>query len=317
MKESTLMSTQLSKLCADHLRQSFNILTGEKLKASHAIQLVAAFFGYKSHAALLAERKYPLDDLEEAHIFIPDVELIELRRKKLKHLPENLPNSIDIAKELVSFLTTGQHIGADIWLSDSFETYCLETLLVNCQDLIDDQLSGVMAETNAGFWNQPWYEIESIEDKQDELLIIASAKHEGESIEDKPFSGDTIDFQVQISLPRIAGKRGFYEFDVVAGGEVNDDWVDPELKYGTTNNLDTSTSPLATELGISDEELEELEYDIHENASNDGLIYDYVIQFSKHNDQELLAKISGLDEFLATRVSANAFDEAPNPFEEF
>lgn len=308
------MSTQLSKLCADHLRMSFNALTGEKLKASHAIQLVAAFFGYKSHAALLADSKYPIDALEEAHIFIPNVELIESRRKKLNQLPTNLPNSIELAKELVSFLSDGQHIGADVWLHDSFETYCLETLLVNCQDLIDDKLSGVMAETNAGFWNQPWYEIDSVEDKNDELVITASAKHEGESLDDKPFCGDTIDFQVQISLPRIAGKRGFYEFDVTAGGAVNDDWVDPQLKYGS-RQISDAKSPLALELGITDEELEELDYDVHENASNDGLVYDYVIQFSQHNDPELLAKISGLDDCKATRVSVNAFDEPPSPFD--
>jgi hypothetical protein len=308
------MSTQLSKLCADHLRTSFNALTGEKLKASHSIQLVAAFFGYKSHAALLAESKYPIDALEAAHIFIPNVELIESRRKKLNQLPLSLPASIEVAKELVSFLANGKHIGADVWLHDSFETYCLETLLVNCQDLIDDQLSGVMVETNAGFWNQPWYELDSIEDKKDELVIIASAKHEGESLDHKPFCGDIIDFQVQISLPRIAGKRGFYELDVAVGGSVNDNWVDPELKYGTQQSPDAK-SPLALELGITDEELEELDYDVHENSSKDGLVYDYVIQFSPHNDPELLAKISDLDEYKATRVSVNAFDEPPSPFD--
>jgi hypothetical protein len=308
------MSTQLSKLCSDQLRTSFNALTGEKLKASHAIQLVAAFLGYKSHAALLAESKYPIDALEEAHIFIPNVELIESRRKRLNQLPLNLPTSIELAKELVSFLADGQHIGADVWLCDSFETYCLETLLVNCQDLIDDQLSGVMAETNAGFWNQPWYEIDSIEDKKDELVITASAKHEGESLDDKAFCGDTIDFKVQISLARIAGRRGFYEFDVAVGGSVNEDWVDPDLKYGTQQSSDAK-SPLALELGITDEELEELDYDVHENASNDGLVYDYIIQFSQLNDPELLAKISGLDEHKATRVSVNAFDEPPSPFD--
>ncbi|GHE80225.1 hypothetical protein GCM10011501_05080 [Thalassotalea profundi] len=308
------MSTQLSKLCADHLRVSFNALTGEKLKASHAVQLVAAFFGYKSHAALLADHKYPIDLLEEAYIFIPNVELIEVRRKNLSLLPVNLPTSIDIAKELASFLANEQHTSADIWLHESFETYCLETLLVNCQDLIDDQLSGVMAETNAGFWNQPWYEIESIENKVDELVITASAKHEGEPLDDKPFSGDTIDFQVHISFPRIAGRRGFYDFDLEAVGSVNDDWVDPALKYSAQQSVDTG-SPLAIELGITNEELEELDYEVYENASNDGLIYDYVIQFSQHNDPELLAKISGLDEYNAIRVSVNAFDEPPSPFD--
>ena len=118
------MSTQLPKLCADHLRANFNTITGEKLKASHAIELVAALFGYKSHAALRAESNYPIDALDEAHVFIPDVALIEWRRKRLNQLPRSLANSIELAKELVSFLLSEQHISADIWLHNSFETYC-------------------------------------------------------------------------------------------------------------------------------------------------------------------------------------------------
>jgi len=52
------VNTDLSKLCADFLRASYKSQTLGKLKASHARELVAAFFGYKSHAALLAEKNY-------------------------------------------------------------------------------------------------------------------------------------------------------------------------------------------------------------------------------------------------------------------
>ncbi len=45
------MDDDISKLCADFLRANH-----EGLRASHARELVAAFFGYKSHAALLADK---------------------------------------------------------------------------------------------------------------------------------------------------------------------------------------------------------------------------------------------------------------------
>ena len=40
----------ISKLCSDHIRMLHN------MKASHAREIVAAFFGHKSHAAYLAVR---------------------------------------------------------------------------------------------------------------------------------------------------------------------------------------------------------------------------------------------------------------------
>ncbi len=92
------MSTDLSKLCADFLRQNHVSQSTEKLKASHARELVAAFFGYKSHAALMAEKTYPLVQLEEAYIFIPDIPLMNDRRSKLNGLPNDLTQSIDLAR---------------------------------------------------------------------------------------------------------------------------------------------------------------------------------------------------------------------------
>lgn len=56
----------ITKLCADHLRAFVNDNHGVKLKASHAHELVAAFFGYKSRAALLADTRHPLSNLTSA-----------------------------------------------------------------------------------------------------------------------------------------------------------------------------------------------------------------------------------------------------------
>ncbi|HGO5303870.1 TPA: hypothetical protein ACK21Z_004707 [Vibrio harveyi] len=302
------MSIDLSKLCADFLRQNHASQSTEKLKASHARELVAAFFGYKSHAALMAEKTYPIAQLEEAYIFIPDISLMNDRRPKLTGLPNDLNQSIDLAKLLSDMLSEEGLYGGDVWLYDTLETYIVEVLLPDCQSLIDDQLSGAMVETNAGFFDAPYYDDVKIEDRGDELVAIAKAQYKGESLDDKPFCGDTLNMVVKVTLPRMAGKRGFYDFELEAGGSVNDDWVDPELRYG-----ERPQSRLAEELGITDEDLKSLEWDTLENSSDDGLIYDFVLTFDESCPSEILEKIEGLSDDLTIRVSANAFD---NPYPE-
>ncbi|ENU93542.1 hypothetical protein F971_00800 [Acinetobacter vivianii] len=296
------MSTDLSKLCADFLRQNHASQSTEQLKASHARELVAAFFGYKSHAALLAEKTYPLDQLDEALIFIPDIPLMNERRSQLNDLPNDLTQSIDLAGQLSDMLAKKGLCAGDVWLYETLETYIIEVLLPECQFLIDDQLSGVMAETNAGFFDAPYYEDVQIEDHGDELIAIAKTQYKGESLDDKPFCGDTLDMVVQVKLPRMAGKRGFYDFELETGGSINDDWVDTELQYGKRPQ-----SRLAAELGITDEDLELLEWHILENTSDDGLIYSFVLTFDESCPPEILEKIEGLSDGLTIHVSANAF----------
>lgn len=230
------MSIDLSKLCADFLRQNQTYKSSEKFKASHSRELVAAFFGYKSHAALMSEKTYPLEKLVEANIFVPDILLIKNRMAKLSGLPSGITPPMDIAKLLSDFLINEGLCAENVWLYDTLESYITEVLLINSDSYIMDELSGVMAETNTSFAEDyPYYSDVQVEDVGEALIVTASGKYQGEPLDDKPFSGDTIDLRVQITLPRIAGKRGFYDFELEVGGSLNDDWVDPELKYGVPN----------------------------------------------------------------------------------
>lgn len=295
------MSIDLSTLCADFLRQNHASLSTKKLKASHARELVAAFFGYKSHAALMSEKTYPLVQLEEAYIFIPNIPLMNLRRSKLNELPIELSCSIDLAKRLSDMLVDEGLFCGDVWLYETLEDYITDVFLPDNKNLIDDQVSGVMAETNAGFFDAPYYGNVQIEERDDELVAIVKAQYKGKPLDDKPFCGDSLDMVVQVILPRMAGKRFFYDFELEAGGDVNDDWL--EQPYGKA-----PMSRLASELGITDEEIELLEWDVQNNNSDDGLIYDFVLTFDESCPPEVLAKIKGLSDNLAIHVSANAFD---------
>ena len=59
---------------------------------------------------------------------------------------------------------------------------------------------------------------------------------------------------------------------------------------------------IAEELGITYEELSQLSYDIDTSESNEGLIYEHIITFSDDSPQEILDKISGLENGNAVRV---------------
>jgi len=59
----------IAKFCADYLR-AFTNNHGVKLKSGHAHELVAAFFGYKSKAAMQADTLCSIENIGKAEIFV-------------------------------------------------------------------------------------------------------------------------------------------------------------------------------------------------------------------------------------------------------
>lgn len=109
----------ITKLCADHLR-AFSENYGVKLKASHAHELVAAFFGYKSRAALLADTQYPLSNLPLANVIVlAPTAPIDQRCKDLhKDIPPKFPDSYSLGEVIYTVLL------AEKWLiSTPWSTY--------------------------------------------------------------------------------------------------------------------------------------------------------------------------------------------------
>ena len=64
---------------------------------------------------------------------------------------------------------------------------------------------------------------------------------------------------------------------------------------------------LASELGITYEELSELEWDIDTNESKDGLVYGYIVTFTDSSPKKILDKIKGLEDGRVVRLSPSAF----------
>lgn len=59
---------------------------------------------------------------------------------------------------------------------------------------------------------------------------------------------------------------------------------------------------LAERLGISYDELLELDYEVHEDVSDDGLVYGTYVEFNKDVAPEILKKIEGLDQNYSVNI---------------
>lgn len=67
---------------------------------------------------------------------------------------------------------------------------------------------------------------------------------------------------------------------------------------------------LANTLGLSWDEMGQLDYEITPKTSSEGLLYGYVITFSSHSNPEVLAKITGLDKYRSLTIPPWIFERS-------
>lgn len=95
----------IHKECVDALRAKYRALTRNKLIAGHAHEIVAAYFGYGTAAALRAEAKYPLTSLEEAEILMPALAVMDQRIAELQGFLATCQQSTNLQHKSRSFLS--------------------------------------------------------------------------------------------------------------------------------------------------------------------------------------------------------------------
>src|SRR5262249_1765387 len=95
---------------------SFADSHGVKLKASHAHELVAAYVGYQSRAAMLADTRYPVSNLDKAGVLVlMDTAFIEQRRRCLQDLPSGLPDNQELGVQVYSSLLSQGLLSSNPW----------------------------------------------------------------------------------------------------------------------------------------------------------------------------------------------------------
>lgn len=111
------MSADIAKLCVESLRAYARDELGFKLKAAHAHEIVAAFFGYKSRIALLSDEALSLEKLESAEFIVLDlpIALVDQRRSDLEGLSPDLPASQLLAKGIHSIFAGQEWALGKMW----------------------------------------------------------------------------------------------------------------------------------------------------------------------------------------------------------
>ncbi|HAT1765741.1 TPA: hypothetical protein ACMY2T_002136 [Legionella pneumophila] len=196
----------IAKLCADHLR-AISVNHGVKLKASHAHELVASFFGYKSKAALLSDNLSPIENIDQAKIFvlIPS-SFIEERRKCLADLPPELPDTYTLGEEMFTFLAAKKMLVANSFASWKHlaEALTNEYLHKNGTLILPPNFGD--SENARNIFNKPVYEFNpKIESIDNEVKLTVFNRYYGSSyVHFQP-----IDVVLTIKLQRIAGHFGY------------------------------------------------------------------------------------------------------------
>lgn len=188
------MQQSISKLCADSLRNLASEKYGTKLKPTHAHELVAAFFGYRSNNALLADKQHPVSDLAVAELVVtmPD-EFFNERRMGLQGLAPDLPDNSTLYEAIRRVLVANEWLRSPFPLFSDFERLARSLLARSSQ-------------YDAAF---PFHEdvpldhYVSIEDT-DEFVRLTIAHAYAPQSEDSLADGYTT-----VTLPRVAGRIGY------------------------------------------------------------------------------------------------------------
>ena len=200
-----------SKYCADFLRECY-----PGLKASHAHELVAAFFGYKSRAALLADKS--VDYLDQAHVLIPDASVLDERRSSLNGLPDNLPRSQQLVDELVQFVQNDELFTGDVWDCFDVGEYVMEEYLpAHVNPELDLELEAVTRSINAIFEDIE-YDHCTVEERESGITVTVLGTYSGYSMDDDSDDDPVIDLEITVFLRRCAGRISFDEPEVYVTG---------------------------------------------------------------------------------------------------
>lgn len=204
-----ISTKQITQLCAKFLIE-VSKKHGFKLKSTHAYELQAAIFGYKTNTSLLTDKQFQLSNLFQAQVIlqIPS-EHIDLRRKNLQALSQELPKSDILTGIIYNYLKSEKLINSEIFQYSRLEEFAL-SLTHNYHN--QKQLNKI--------YITPVYEEVKIEISNEGILLQVIPFHNqlssSEYINDPSLQYKNISTAIltTIWLKRIAGHIGYAEPEI-------------------------------------------------------------------------------------------------------
>ncbi len=193
------MKLEITKACADSLRAFTQNNYGIQLKSSHAHELVAAYFGYASRAALIADKQCPIGKLTDAEIIIlnPSAPLVDQRLKTLENLPLELPPSDMLAEGVYAPIVADKQFSGKIW--PSLHEVAMALVEERAQEFR-------MFGTNIG--EMDWISNVDIKTTDSDALMTVIFDYPANAKKAQRYS------KLEITLPRIAGGIGYTKLEV-------------------------------------------------------------------------------------------------------
>jgi len=188
------MNQNISKICADSLRTFTDEKYHIKLKAAHAHELVAAYFGYPSKNAMLADTNYPISNLAQADIIVMTTDdFIDQRRRNLEGLSSDLPVSYTLGEAVYGPLFSDEWWASQYPPFRSFEK--LAKFLVENNE--------AYREVFKFYRDVPMHHFVQINNAVDNVTLTVFHSHQTSN-------GEMFcDGKTTICLPRVAGHIGF------------------------------------------------------------------------------------------------------------
>lgn len=202
-----------NKRCADTLRV-FSENQGIKLKASHAHEIVAAFFGYKSKAAMDTDNTCSMDNLSQASIYVltPSA-LIDSRRECLEDLPSGMLDTYTLNEALIPVIAQAYRGRIFASFTDLTEVLTSEYLQKHGSSMLPANFGPF--EKAPHIFSRPIFEFNpQIQKTNDGVRVTATNRYYGSV--DLHFP--SVDILMSIKLQRIAGHVGYTLLDIT--GEV-------------------------------------------------------------------------------------------------
>ena len=193
------MKIEIAKACADSLRAFTQNNYGFQLKSSHAHELVSAYFGYSSRAALLADKVFPIDNLTDAEIIIlnSSTPLIDQRLKTLEKLPLGLPDSQLLAEGVYAPILADEQFSGKTW--PSLHKVAMAIVEARVQEF---RMFG------NNFGEMKWISEVDIKTTESGDLVTVQFDYPANMKKAQRYS------KVEVSLARVAGRIGYTKIEV-------------------------------------------------------------------------------------------------------
>jgi len=197
------MNFEITKASADSLRTFIQNNYGIQLKSSHAHELVAAYFGYSSRAALIADKECPIGTLGDAELIVLNhpMQRIDQRLKTLTNLPSGLPSSDILAGTIYKTIISDEQLSVKVWADFK------EMAIAYAEDRVfhNEKMERMMGIDGFDQRELDW--LIQVEIKTMETDVLMTVTYDYPAKAKKPSRHAS----VAVTLPRIAGNIGYGE----------------------------------------------------------------------------------------------------------